>query len=109
MEKVSSFYTPENSQPVQFFHDGGGADVQYARGIAHAIGVHRHLDKLLFDRRRLTGVGILQQQGPSTPLEAGTAPRALRAFRGHLMSDNIGPWAVGAGQHLEDHHVSHSS
>ena len=61
----------------EFFNDCSGADVQHARGSANATGVHRHIDNLLLDRRRLTGVGILQQKGPSTPLKARTAPIAL--------------------------------
>jgi hypothetical protein len=44
----------------EFFHDGGGADVQHARGIANATGVHRHIDDLLLDLRRLTSVGVLR-------------------------------------------------
>jgi hypothetical protein len=92
----------------EFLNDCGGADVQHARGIANATGIHRHIDDLLLDRRRLTGVGVLQQQGPSTPLKAGTAPIALLAFRRQSMLHNIGPLAIGAVQHLDDHCFPHA-
>ncbi len=92
----------------EFLNNCGGADVQYARGIAHTTGVHRPIDDLLLDLRRLTGVSILQQKGPSTPLEAGTAPIALLAFRRQTMLDNITPLAIGAVQHLDDHRFPHS-
>jgi len=59
----------------------GGADMQHARGIANAPGVHGPIDALLFDLRRLIGVALRQQKGPSTPLAARPAPRALLAFR----------------------------
>jgi hypothetical protein len=55
--------------------------MQHTRGITNATGVHGHIDDLLLDLRRLTGVAILQQKGPSTPFEARPAPIALLAFR----------------------------
>ena len=91
-----------------FFHDCGGADVQHACGIANATGVHRHIDDLLLDLRRLTGVSVLQQKGPSTPLKAGTAPIALLPFRRQPMLDNIASLAIGAVQHLDDHRFPHA-
>src|SRR5712691_6983868 len=66
------------------------------------------LSDLLLDLRRLTGVALRQQKGPSTPLEARTAPRALLAFRRQTMLDNITPLAIGAVQHLDDHRFPHS-
>src|SRR5438094_690934 len=39
----------------QFFDDGGGTDMQHARRIANATGVHRHVDDLLLDRGGVTG------------------------------------------------------
>jgi hypothetical protein len=92
----------------QFVDDGGGTDVQHARGIANATGVHGHINDLLLDLRRLTGVALLQQKGPSTPFEARTAPIALLAFRRQTMLDNITPLAIGAVQHLDDHRFPHS-
>src|SRR5215471_15927982 len=80
--------------------------MQHARCIANATGVHRHIDDLLLDLRRLTGVAIHQQEGPSTPLEAPTAPIALLAFRRQTMLDDIGPLAIGAVQHLHNHRCS---
>src|SRR5215468_3183065 len=80
--------------------------MQHARRIANATGVHRHIDDLLLDLRRLTGVAIHQQEGPSTPLAARPAPIALLAFRGQTMLDNIGPLAIGAVQHLHNHRCS---
>jgi hypothetical protein len=77
--------------------------VQHACGIANATGVHRHIDDLLLDRRRLTGVGILQEKGPSTPLKARPAPIALFAFRRQSMSHDIGPVTVWTMQHLSNH------
>src|SRR6266704_5788770 len=83
--------------------------LQHTRGIASATGVHRHIDDLLLDLRRLTSVGILEQKGPPAPLEARTAPIALLAFRRQTMLDNIGPLAIGAVQHLDNHRVPHST
>src|SRR5438067_12800131 len=80
--------------------------MQHARRIANATGVHGHIDDLLLDLRRLTGVAIHQQEGPSTPLEAPAAPIALLAFRRQTMLDDIGPLAIGAVQHLHNHRCS---
>jgi hypothetical protein len=81
--------------------------VQHAGGIANATGIHRHIDDLLLDRRRLTGVGIVEEKGPSTPLEAGPAPIALLAFRRQTMPDNIASSAIGAVEPLDDHRFPH--
>jgi hypothetical protein len=69
--------------------------MQYAGGIAHPTGVHGHIDDLLLDLRRLTGVGILQEKRPSTPQATRTAPIPLLAFRRGAMSHNICALAVG--------------
>ena len=82
--------------------------MQHARGIANATGVHGHINDLLLDLRRLTGVALLQQKGTSTPLEARTAPIALLAFRRQTMLDNIDPLAIGAVQHLGNHRFPHA-
>jgi hypothetical protein len=91
-----------------FVDHRSGADMQHARRIANATGVHRHIDDLLLDLRRLTGVALHQQKGPSTPREAHTAPIALLAFRRQTMLDNIGPLAIRAVQHLRHHRCSFS-
>ena len=76
--------------------------MQHPRRIANTAGVHGHIDNLLLDLGRLTGVGIVEEKGPSTPLEAGPAPIALLPFRRQTMLDNIGPLAIGAVQHLRN-------
>src|SRR5436309_1627100 len=80
--------------------------MQYACGIADATRVHRHINDLLLDLRRVTSVAIFQQEGPSTPLEARPAPIPLLAFRRQTMLDNISPCAIGAVQHLRNHRCS---
>jgi len=84
----------------------GGTDMQHARRIAQATGGQRHLDALLLDRRRLPGVALHQQEGPSTPLTARPAPLAGLALRRQGMLDDIAPWAIGAGQHWHNHRCS---
>src|SRR5207253_5819462 len=78
----------------EFFHACGRTDMQHARRSANATGVHGPIDDLLLDLRRLTGVAIRQEKGPSTPLEARPAPIALLAFRRQTMLDNIGLLAI---------------
>src|SRR2546425_1896563 len=80
--------------------------MQHARRIANATGVHGPIDDLLLDLRRLTGVAIRQEKGPSTPLEARPAPIALLACRRQTMLDNIGLLAIGAVQHWRHHRCS---
>jgi hypothetical protein len=81
--------------------------MQDACGITDATGVHRHIDDLLLDRRRLPGVGIVEQKGPPTSLETRTTPIPLLAFRRQPMPDNIDPLAIGAVQHLGNHRFPH--
>src|SRR5262245_60220578 len=80
--------------------------MQHARRIANAPGMHGHIDDLLLDLRRWTGVAIRQQKGPSTPCTARPAPIALLAFRGQTMLDHVAPLARGAVQHLHNHRCS---
>ena len=82
--------------------------MQDAGGVADPAGIHSHVDDLLLHLRRLAGVGIVEEKGPSTPLEAGTAAIALLAFRRQPMLDNIDPLAIGAVQHLDDHRLPHA-
>ena len=53
------------------------------------LGYHYHLNDLLCDLRRLSDVGILQEQRTPTPQETLPAPVALLAFQGRAMSHNI--------------------
>jgi hypothetical protein len=82
--------------------------MQHARGITNATGVQSHIDDLLLDRRRLSGIGILEEKGPPAPLAACSAPIALLAFRRQPVPDNIDPLAIGALQHLDDHRFPHA-
>ena len=70
---------------------------QYACGIANATGVQGHINDLLLDLRRLTGVGILQEKRPPTPQETLSAPVALFAFRRRAVAYNIRPVAETMG------------
>src|SRR5262249_20924809 len=79
------------------------ADMQYACSIANATGVQGHIDDLLLDLRRLTGVGILQEKRRSMAQATLPAPVALLAFKGRATSHNINTLAVGTIQHLGDH------
>ena len=89
-----------------FVDHRGGADMQHARGIANATRVEGHSDALRLALRRLTGVGIRQPKGAPMPLEARTAPLAVRAFRRHTMLANSGPLAIRAVQHWRNHRGS---
>jgi hypothetical protein len=91
----------------EFFNDCGRTDVQHPGCIANTARVHRHIDDLLLDVRRLTSVGILQEKCAPT-IRARTAPIALLAFRRGAMPDDIGPVAIGTVQYLGDHRSPHS-
>jgi len=69
--------------------------VQDAGRIANATGVHGHIDNLLLHLGRLTGIGILQQEG-ATRTALLAAAIALLALTGLPMSDDIGALTVGA-------------
>ena len=78
----------------EFCHDGIGADVQYACGIANPTGIHRHVDDLLLHRRRLPSITLVQQErATGTALLA--APVPLLALSGLAMADNICAVTVG--------------
>ena len=77
--------------------------MQQPCGIPDATRVHRHIHDLLLDLRRLTGVGIRQEERSPAPQETLPAPVALFAFRRRAMSHNICALAVGAMEDLRDH------
>src|SRR5262249_16750013 len=59
----------------EFCHDGVGTDMQDTCGITNPTGVHRHLDDLLFDRRRLAWIVIVQEESTaSTAVLAAPVP-----------------------------------
>src|SRR6516165_3929423 len=71
-----------------FCHDRVRTDVQHPCGVTNATRIEGHLDNLLFDRRRLPWVAIVQQEGaPGTALLAAAVP--LLALPGLAMADNI--------------------
>src|SRR5262245_66474571 len=89
----------------QFFDDGGGTDMEHARGIPNATGVHRHVDDLLLDLGGVTGIAVIQQK--SAPVAyCLLATIALLALAGLPIADDIGPLTVGAMQDLHDHDVT---
>ena len=89
----------------QFFDDGGGTDMQHARGIPNATGVHRHVDDLLLDRGGVTSVAVLQQERAPVAYRL-LATIALLALAGLPVSDDIGSLAVGAMQDLHNHAIT---
>src|SRR6266851_4909994 len=81
--------------------------VQDARRVANPTGIHRHVDDLLFDFRRLPRVAILQQE--RTPRTAFfSAPVPLLALPGLAMAHNVGPVTVRTVQDLENHEATRS-
>ena len=80
--------------------------MQHACGIANPAGIHRHLDDLLLNRRRLPGIAIVQQKRASAPLSTRPAAVPLFALTGDAVSDNIRALAVGAVQDLDNHDVT---
>ena len=76
--------------------------MQDTGGVTNATGIHRHLDDLLFDRRRLPWVAIVQEEGTTgTVLLAAAVP--LLPLPPLAMTDNIGPLAVETMQDVEHH------
>src|SRR5215471_6655944 len=72
--------------------------MQHACGIANPTGVHGHINDLLLDLRRLTGVGIFQEKRPSTPQATRTAPRCRHPDTGDgAVRGASGLPALGAG------------
>ena len=63
-------------------------------------GIHRHLNDLLFDRRRLSWVALVQEEGTTG---TGLLAAALLPLPSLAMADNIGPLAVGTMQDVENH------
>ena len=91
----------------EFCHDGVRTHVQYACGVANATGVHGHINDLLFDRRRLPWVTIVQQErATGTALLAASVP--LLALTSLAMADDIGSLAVRTVQELENHEATRS-
>src|SRR5215467_13635377 len=89
----------------QCFDDGGGTDMQHARGIPNATGVQRHVDDLLLDLGGMTSVAVLHQE--RTPVAYRLlATIALLALAGFPMADDIGPLAVWAMQDLHNHAIT---
>jgi hypothetical protein len=87
-------------------HHRMGAHAQDTSRVATATGIHRHLDDLLFDLRRLPSLAIVQQKRASLSLSALAAPVALLALTGVAVSDDIGALAMGTMQDLDDHDVT---
>src|SRR5262249_17857700 len=82
-------------------------NMQDARRVANPTGIHRHVDNLLFDCRRLPRVAILQQE--RTPRAAFfSAPVPLLALPGLAMAHNVGPVTVRTVQDLENHEATRS-
>src|SRR5215831_18262276 len=68
---------------------------------------NKSVDNLLLHLRRLTSIGILQQEG-ATRTTLLAAAVALLALTGLPMADNIRALTVGAVQDLDDHCASPS-
>src|SRR6266853_1881328 len=90
-----------------FCHDHVGTDVQHPCGVTCTTHIQGHLNDLLFDRRRLPWVTIVQQE--CTPRTAFfSAPVPLLALPGLAMADDVGPVTVRTVQDLEKHDVTRS-
>src|SRR5262249_23633532 len=89
----------------QFFDDGGGTDMQHARGIPNATGVHRHVDDLLLDCGGVIIVAVIQQESARVAYRL-LATIALFALAGLPMADDIGTLAVRAMQDLHNHAIT---
>src|SRR5882762_8773629 len=76
-------------------------------GVTNPTGVHRHLDDLVFDLRRLPWIAIVQQEG-ATSTALLSAPVPLLALTGLAMANNIRTVAVGTVQDLENHDATRS-
>jgi hypothetical protein len=96
---------PLSQNCLEYCDDGGGTNMEHARRIANAAGVHRHVDDLLLDCGGVTGVAVLQQE--SAPVACRLlATIALLALAGLPMADDIGPLAVRAMQDLHNHAIT---
>ena len=80
--------------------------MQNTSHVANAVGMHRYLDDLPLDLRRLSGIAIVQKKRASVSLASLAAPVALLALTGVAVSDDIGALAMGTMQDLDDHDVT---
>ena len=81
--------------------------MQHPGGVTNATRIEGHLDDLLFDRRRLPRVALVQQEGATgTALLAAAAP--LLALSSLAMADNIRAVTVGTVEDLENHDATRS-
>jgi hypothetical protein len=81
--------------------------VQHPCGITHATRLESHLDNLLFDRRQVPRVALVQEERTTgTMLLAAAIP--LLTLPGLAMADNVGPLTVGTVQDLDDHDATRS-
>jgi hypothetical protein len=87
----------------QFFDHRGGADLQHACRVPNAAGIHRHLDDLFLNLRRLPGIAVVQQKGAPASFAALAAAIMGFALTGRAVSDNIRALAVRTVQGLETH------
>jgi len=83
----------------------GGADRPHTSRLAPPPGVHRHGDALLCDLGGVPGVGSIPKDGAALPQRLWAAV-AWRAWARCAMAHAMCPWAVGAGQDVEDHRVT---
>ncbi len=90
-----------------FGHDRIGTDVQHPCGVTNATCIESHLDNLLFDRRRLPRVVLIQEAGTTGTLVLAAAIPWL-PLAGLAMADDVGPLTVGTVQDLEDHDATRS-
>jgi hypothetical protein len=90
-----------------FGHDRIGTDVQHPCGVTNATCIESHLDNLLFDRRRLPRVALIQEAGTTGTLVLAAAIPWL-PLAGLAMADDVGPLTVGTVQDLEDHDATRS-
>ena len=81
--------------------------MQDTGGVTNATGIHRHLDDLLFDRRRLSWVALVQEEGTTDTVLLAAAV-ALLPLPSLAMADNICPVTVGTVQELENHDATRS-
>jgi hypothetical protein len=77
-----------------FLDDRVGADGQHPRRVTNATRVHGHVDDLPLDLRRLTWVGIVQEEG-ATRAAFFSAAVPLLALPGLAMADDIRAVTVG--------------
>ena len=74
--------------------------MQHPCGITNATRIESHVDNLLFNRRRLAWIAIVQQEGATSTASLAT-PVPLLALPGLAMANNIRTVAVGTVQDLQ--------